>query len=326
MIDELHTNSVNEVNTKTESKIKKTRGNKLDKAGTVFLLCAVFTACIIVFLVGFVFYTSIPVFQQEGIGFITGSNWDYNDHVYGISVFIAGTIFLTITTIIIACPLSILTAIFLAEYSPPSVAKILRPMIELLVGIPSVVYGIFGLFVLERIFRFNVDPSISSVLGYIPIFRNLQPSTGLGLLLASTILSIMILPTITSLSVEAIKSVPREYKEASISLGATKWETIKKVVLPVGSSGIIAAIVLGIMRAMGETMAVVMLFGGQMHVSGSLLDTGYAMTSKILNDIPYYISDPEATSALFGIAAVLIVFEVITAAAARYIGGRKKWS
>ena len=326
MIDELHTNSVNEVNTKAEPKIKKARGNKLDKARIVFLLCAVFTACIIVFLVGFVFYTSIPVFQQEGIGFITGSNWDYNDHVYGISVFIAGTIFLTITTIIIACPLSILTAIFLAEYSPASVAKILRPMIELLVGIPSVVYGIFGLFVLERMFRYNINPSISAVLGFIPIFRNLQPSTGLGLLLASTILSIMILPTITSLSVEAIKSVPREYKEASISLGATKWETIKKVVLPVGSSGIIAAIVLGIMRAMGETMAIVMLFGGQMHVSGSLLDTGYAMTSKILNDIPYYISDPEATSALFGIAAVLIVFEVITAAAARYIGGRRKWS
>ena len=116
-------NSVNEVNAKTESKIKKTRGNKLDKARIVFLLCAVFTACIIVFLVGFVFYTSIPVFQQEGIGFITGSNWDYNDHVYGISVFIAGTIFLTITTIIIACPLSILTAIFLAEYSPPSRRK-----------------------------------------------------------------------------------------------------------------------------------------------------------------------------------------------------------
>ncbi len=326
MIDELHSNNVNEINATTESKIKKIRGNKLDKAGIVFLLCAIFTACIIIFLVGFVFYTSIPVFQHEGIGFITGSNWDYNDHVYGISVFIAGTIFLTITTIIIACPLSILTAIFLSEYSPPLVAKILRPMIELLVGIPSVVYGIFGLFVLERIFRFNINPAISSVLGFIPIFKNLQPSTGLGLLLASVILSIMILPTITSLSVEAIKSVPREYKEASISLGATKWETIKKVVMPVGSSGIIAAIVLGIMRAMGETMAVVMLFGGQMHVPGSLFDTGYAMTSKILNDIPYYIADPEATSALFGIAAVLIVFEVITAAAARYIGGRKKWS
>jgi phosphate transport system permease protein len=299
---------------------------KPDVPGLIFLICSIITISIIVFVVGFVFYTALPTFQREGLNFIFGSDWDYNQNQYGALVFIGGTIALTVVTIAIACPLSILTAIFLAEYSPARVTKILRPMIELLVGIPSVVYGIFGLFVLQSMFKHNINPGVSSVLGFIPILRNLQPYTGTGLLLASVILSIMILPTITSLSIEAIYSVPREYKEASISLGATKWETIKKTVLPIASPGIISAIVLGIMRAMGETMAVVMLFGSQMHIPGSLFDTGYAMTSKILNDIGYWVAVPTARSALFGLAAVLIFFEVITVAAARIIGGRKKWS
>jgi len=297
-----------------------------DLPGLIFLLCGIITILIIVFLIGFIFYTAFPTFQSQGLYSIFGTNWDYTQHQYGMLVFICGTIALTVVTIAIACPLSILTAIFLAEYSPPRLTKVMRPMIELLVGIPSVVYGIFGLFVLGNMFKYNINPGISSVLGFIPIFRNLQPSTGEGLLLASIVLSIMILPTITSLSVEAINSVPREYKEASISLGATKWETIKKAIMPVASSGILTAVVLGVMRAMGETMAVVMLFGGQMHIPGSLFDTGYAMTSKILNDIGYWVAVPEGRSALFAIAAVLIVFEVITVAAARAIGGRKKWS
>jgi phosphate transport system permease protein len=325
MIEEIYTTVQKEFFNSRSSK-RSAFLKKLDVPGIVFLLCGIITILIIVFLIAFIFYTALPTFQNEGLGFITGINWDYSQHEYGALALIAGTIVLTVTTIAIACPLSVLTAIFLAEYSPPAVTKALRPMIELLVGIPSVVYGIFGLFVLEKTFRYNINPSISSVLGSIPIFRNMEPSTGTGILLASTVLSIMILPTITSLSVEALNAVPREYKEASISLGATKWETIKKVVVPVASSGMITAVVLGIMRAMGETMAVVMLLGGQMHIPGSFLDTAYAMTSKILNDIGYYVADDEARSALFAIAAVLIAFEVITVAAARYIGGRNKWS
>lgn len=297
---------------------------KIDIPRIAFLLCAILAISIIVFIIGFIFYTAMPTFQKQGIEFITGTTWDYNTHVYGIWIFMAGTIWLTITTIVIACPISIFAAIFLAEYSPQWMAKILRPMIELLVGIPSVVYGIFGLYILGNVFRDNIDPFISSTLGFIPIFH--APSTytgGTGVLLASTVLSIMILPTITSLSIEAIKAVPVEYKDASIAIGATKWETTKKVVLPVASSGIITAVLLGVMRAMGETMAVVMLLGGQMHIPGSILDTGFAMTSKILNDIPYWVMDDQALSALFGIAAVLIIMELIVLVAAKIIGGKK---
>ena len=193
-------------------------------------------------------------------------------------------------------------------------------MIELLVGIPSVVYGIFGLFVLNDLFRDYINPFMSSTLGFIPIFHYPNPSTGIGILLASTVLAIMILPTITSLSIEAINAVPQEYKEASVAIGATKWETTKKMVIPVASSGILTAVVLGVMRAMGETMAIVMLMGNTLHIPGSIMDTGYAMTSKILNDITFYVAYDEPRSALFGIAAILILSEVLIVWVAHFIG------
>lgn len=294
----------------------------LEISRIAFLMCAILSISIIIFILGFIVYTAIPTFQNEGIGFITGTTWSYTSHEYGILDFILGTLCVTLMTVIMACPLSIITAIFLAEYSPRWMTIILRPMIELLVGIPSVVYGIFGLFVLENVFTNTINPFISSTLGFIPIFRNLHPNTGVGILLASVVLSIMILPTIASLSIEAINAVPNEYKEASLAIGATKWETTKKVVLPIALSGILMAVVLGLMRAMGETMAIVMLTGNNMHIPGSFLDTVYAMTSKILNDIPFYVADDEGRSALFGIAAVLIIFEVIMVAAARFIGSR----
>ncbi len=136
----------------------------------------------------------------------------------------------------------------------------------------------------------------------------------------------MVLPTITVLAEDAIRSVPREYKEASYGVGATKWDTILKMILPVASSGIITAIVLGIMRAMGETMAIVMLMGNSNKIPGSIFDIGYAMTSKILNDIGLYIADDEGRAALFGIAAVLFVIEMLFVLAIRAFGKRRNQS
>ncbi|MEA1870568.1 MAG: phosphate ABC transporter permease subunit PstC, partial [Euryarchaeota archaeon] len=224
---------------------------------------------------------------------------------------------------LLAVPVSVFTAIFLSEFAPAPVAKIMRPMVELLVGIPSVVYGIFGLFVLENIFQDKIDPFLSGTLGsFIPFFHDPSPNSGSGVLLASTILAVMVLPTIIALSEDAMRAVPFEYKEASFALGATHWETIRKIVLPTASGGILAATVLGMMRAMGETMAIVMLLGNSAHIPSSVMDTGYAMTSKILNDIGYYCAMDEPRSALFGIAAVLFAMEIIFVAAARKVGGK----
>lgn len=288
----------------------------------VFLLCSITTAFVTIFFVGFIFYTAYPAFAREGLGFITGSVWDYGNNIYGIRIFIAGTLILTVVTLILALPLSIFTAIFLAEFAHPRVASIVRPLVELLVGIPSVVYGIFGLFVLHDIFRDHINPFIDNILGFIPIFANTSPSSATGVLLASVVLAIMILPTIVALSEDAIRSVPQEYREASFSVGATHWETIRKVVIPAASGGIMGSVILGTMRAMGETMAIVMLMGNTQKIPTSILDTGYAMTSKILNEIGYYVAVDEARSALFGIAAVLFAIEIVFVALARKIGGR----
>lgn len=286
---------------------------------TYFLLSTILTILVVVFFVGFIFYTGFPVLNKEGMGFLTGTSFNYDTGEYGIFIFLAGTLIVTVVTMVIACPLSILSAIYLAEYAPSWLENIMRPMIELLVGIPSVVYGIFGLFMLQGIFRYYINPSISAVLGFIPIFYYDPSSDGLGVLLASTVLAIMILPTITIITQESIRSVPKELREASFALGSTKWETIKKLLIPTASSGILTAIILGIMRAMGETMAIVMLLGNSPKVPSTIFDHGYAMTSKILNDIGHYVSMDDPRSALFAVAAVLFMIEILFVASIRLV-------
>jgi phosphate transport system permease protein len=300
------------------------KGIKLDMQELLSLVsCLVVLLAVLVFI-GFIFYTAMPVFQKEGlINFIFGTEWNYDTGVFGIRIYVIGTLILTLVTIILALPVSLFTAIFLSEFAPVKVASVVRTMIELLVGIPSVVYGVFGLRVLRGVFRDYLDPFLNSISTVLPFFHDFTAGTGYGILLASTVLAIMILPTITSLSEYAMRSVPSEYRDASISLGATEWETIRKVVLPASRNGITSAIILGTMRAVGETMAVVMLIGGTAYIPKSLLDTGYPMTAKILNDIGDYISTPESRSALFGIAAVLFIVEIFFVGIARVVGGKK---
>ncbi len=289
----------------------------------LFLMCSIFITFIVIFFVGFIFYTALPVFKSQGLYFITGDQWNYGKNIYGIRTYISGTIIMTVVTLIMAVPLSIFTAIFLSEIASPRLASTIRPFIELLVGIPSVVYGIFGLFVLENIFQNSIEPLIDSLLGFIPIFVDVNPGSGVGVLLASTVLAIMVFPTITTISENAIRSVSIENRHASYSLGANRWETIRRVVLPASSGGIMSAVVLGMMRAMGETMAIVMLLGNSNCIPSSIMAPGYAMTSKILNDIGHHFSEPEPRAALFGIAAVLFAIEIIFVAVSRSLGGSK---
>ncbi|MGP8322193.1 MAG: hypothetical protein ACT6FE_07750 [Methanosarcinaceae archaeon] len=173
----------------------------------LLLTCVIATAIITTFFIAFIFHTALPVFKSEGIGFLTGTKWSYSEGVYGIRIFITGTLVMTGVTLLLAVPVSIFTAIFLSEFAPSRVANIMRPAIELLVGIPSVVYGIFGIFVLEDIFQDTIDPFLSGTLGFIPFFHDPSPNGGSSILLASTILAVMILPTITALSENAVTAV-----------------------------------------------------------------------------------------------------------------------
>lgn len=289
----------------------------MDYPKYLFLLCTLLTGAIVLFMVVFILYQAFPVFLKEGVNFLMGMRWDYEESTYGIMPFIIGTVTVTAMTLLIACPIGIFTAIYLAEWAPPWAERIIRPSIELLVGIPSVVYGVFGLYVLGILFRDHIDPFIDRNLGFIPIFRDVHPESGEGILLTAIVLTIMILPTIIALSQESMKAVPQEYREGSLALGATKWDTIKKCVVPAAASGIIASIVLGMMRAMGETMAVVMLIGNNPGIPDSIFSYVYPMTSKILNDIGYRVAFDEPRSALFGIAVILFFIELVFVAIVR---------
>lgn len=284
---------------------------------SLFLFAAVAATLVFVMLF-FMIMTAYPVLAKEGLGFIIGTEWNYEKHTYGIGKFISGTLWLTVTTLALVIPIGMLTAIFLAEIAPKWLDNSLRSLIELLVGIPSVVYGIFGFFILENIFEHQINPAISAVLGWIPIFEN-RPTTGLGIFLASVVLAVMVLPTVVALSREAMKSVPQAYREASFALGATRQETIFRVVLPAATQGIMTSIVLASMRAMGETMAIAMLMGGLNKVPTSIFDGGTAMTTKILSDIGYYSAMEEPRAALFGIAVVLFLIEMVFVAALRLV-------
>ena len=293
---------------------------KHDLPHLVFLGSAAVTGLIVVLMFGFIFWTAIPVFLHEGPGFILNSVWNYDTDQYGIFLYIVGTLIVTAVTLAIAVPLGIMTTIYLAEFAPPSLEKILRPLIELLVDIPSIIYGLFGFLFLRYIFRDTIDPAIGNLLGFIPIFRNLDPGGGTHILLAAVILTIMVLPTIVALSQDAMKAVPREYREGSLALGATRWETVTRVVIPAAWSGIITSIILAMMRAMGETMAVVMVAGNSAQgLPPTILSPVYPMTAKMLNDVGTWAAVPMPRSALFGIAAVLFVMEILFVAVARMV-------
>jgi phosphate transport system permease protein len=293
-----------------------------DKPYLFFLSSAIFLIVLTSVLIGTILWEAYPGLSRNGItDFIFGTSFGGPDGRYGIWHFIMGTFWMTAVTMCMAVPLGLFTAIYLAEFAHPKVRSILKSSIELLVGIPSVVYGIFGLFILKDPLRDHFNPLVSNTLGtIIPIFRVPANSDGTGVFLASVILTVMVVPTIISIAEDSLRSVKREYREGSTALGATQWETIQKVVIPTALSGIMAGVTLGLTRAVGETMAIVMLLGNVTKTPTSIFDTGYAITSKILNDIPSaYGSYPEVASALFGMAAILFVIDSIFIAAARFI-------
>jgi len=282
------------------------------------------SGALVCMMLGFMVWIAWPVLSAEGIGFIINSEWSYSAHTYGIGKFIVGTIWLTLVTLVLTLPIGIATAIFLSELVPRWLDGILRSFIELLVGIPSVVYGLFGYIILEPIFRDTLNPTISSVFGWIPFIGQNDPTTGLGIFLAAVVLTVMILPTVVALSREAMRAVPDQLREASYAMGTTKQETIFRIVIPSAFGGIMTSVVLATMRAMGETMAIAMLMGGLNKAPTTLFDGGTVMTTKILADIGYYFASPEPRAALFGIAVVLFLIEMGFVAVLRLISNRWK--
>jgi phosphate transport system permease protein len=259
---------------------------------------------------------SLPSIRAFGLPFLTSSTWDPVRHSFGAWPFIYGTVVSSLIALFIAVPVSLGLAIFLSDLAPHGLRKPLGFLVELLAAIPSVVYGFWGIFVLVPFLREHVQPFLGEHFGSLPFFQG--PPLGFGMLAAGVVLAIMIVPTITSISREVLKAVPQTHREAAIGLGATPWDTIRYAVLPSARSGIAGAIILGLNRALGETMAVTMVIGNRPKASASLFDPAYSMASVIANEFAEADSDIYL-SALSQIALLLFAVALIMNFVARWL-------
>ena len=259
-----------------------------------------------------------PALSQFGFSFITESTWDVGAGKFGAAPAIFGTLVSSAIALAIATPLALGVSIFLSEIAPKWLRQPVGFLVDLLAAIPSVVYGLWGVFVLIPILRDPVGPFLSQTLGLgkTPLFSG--PNYGYSMLAAGIILAIMILPFISAVTREVLLAVPRSQREAALALGATRWEMIRDAVIPYARSGIIGGIILGLGRALGETMAVTMLIGNRAEISASLFAPGYTMASLIANEFSEATSDLHL-SALMAVGAVLFAVTLIVNALARWL-------
>jgi phosphate transport system permease protein len=260
---------------------------------------------------------SRPLAKEHSLwGFITGLTWDPVEDKFGALSFLYGTLVTSAVSILVAVPIAIGLSLFITQFAPPKLGRVLTTPVELLAAIPSVVYGLWGLFVLVPLLRESVEPWLGKYFGWLPLFRG--PPIGLGYLASGLILAVMILPTIVAVSVEVMKTTPEANREAALALGATKWEAVMMAVIPYSRAGILGAVLLGLGRALGETMAVTMVIGNSPQIAASLFAAGYSLPAVIANEFA------EATSnvhigALAGLALILFATTFILNAGARLL-------
>lgn len=260
----------------------------------LFLLCACMSIVAVALICVFLFANGIPAMKEIGVfDFLLGTKWTPKNEPasYGILPMIIGSLCVTFGAVVIGVPIGMLTAVFLSRFCPKRLHRVLEPLVQLMAGIPSIIYGFFGLVVM------------------VPLARNLPNCTGVSLLTASVLLGIMILPTVINLSESAVNAVPDSYYEGALALGATKERAVFFAVLPAAKSGILAAVVLGIGRAIGETMAVIMVAGNQPRIPSSILTGVRTMTANIVMEMGY--ATGLHREALIATGVVLFVFILI---------------
>ncbi len=253
---------------------------------------------------------------RYGLGFITGRTWDPVAEEFGAFPLIFGTLLSSLLALLIAVPLSLGVAIYLTEFAPRAIRQPIAFVIELLAAIPSVVYGLWGIFVLVPVLKATVFPFLRDTLGFLPFFQG--PIYGPSMLSASIILAIMVMPFIMSVAREVLLAVPGTQREAALALGATRWEAVMSAIVPYARSGIIGAVILGLGRALGETMAVTMLIGNRHEIASSLFAPGYTMAAVIANEFSEAATDIHF-SALAYVAFVLFLLTVLVNAVARLL-------
>ncbi|MGA7577771.1 MAG: phosphate ABC transporter permease subunit PstC [Desulfobaccales bacterium] len=263
----------------------------------IFRRLAVASALLIPVLMGGIFIAllqqSWPAIKRFGFGFLVSNTWNPVTEKFGAVSSIYGTLVSTVIAMVIAVPLSIALALFLVELAPPRASGVVGTIIELLAAIPSIIYGMWGMFIFAPFMANYIQPALGKTLGWLPLFQG--PPMGIGMLTAGIILAFMVLPFICAITRDVFNLVPNVVKEAAYGMGATTWEVTYKVTIPYGLVGIIGAVFLGLGRAMGETMAITFVIGNSNHISASLFAPGNSIASILANEFteattPIYIS------------------------------------
>jgi phosphate transport system permease protein len=291
-------------------------GDRIYEVATT--ICALIVPALVISIAVAIFAAALPAFARLGFSIVSTTDWDVAGGNFGAAPAVFGTLVSSFVALIIATPLAIGVAIFLSEFSPRWLRQPVGFLVDLLAAIPSVVYGLWGIFVLIPLLREQLMPFLRDRLhlGATPFFSG--PAYGPSMLAAGLILAIMALPYISAVSREVLMAVPRSQREAALALGATRWEMIRDAVLPYARSGIIGGIMLGLGRALGETMAVTMVIGNTPAISASLFAPGYTMASLIANEFSEATSDLHL-SALMAVGASLFVITLIINAIARWL-------
>jgi phosphate transport system permease protein len=285
-------------------------------ARLVTFLFAVSTVLVTLLLILELWRDSALARHKFGLQFFFTRVWDPIAEQFGALPFIYGTLVTATVSLVIAVPLGIGAAIFLAELAPARLSDSLEFFIDLLAAVPSVIYGLLGVFIVVPLMRDYVQPGLKNTLGFLPLFSG--PAYGVGFLTAGIVLAIMVIPYIISVSREVLMSVPRDQREAALSLGATRWESTWKVVVPFARTGITGSIFLALARALGETMAVTMVIGNTPTISASLFSPGYSIAAVIANEFTEATGDLYL-SALIELGLVLFLLTFLLNGAARLL-------
>jgi phosphate transport system permease protein len=305
---------------RAQPKILRRLGREANPSDLVFrALVATFAATVLVVVAAMAFEmarASFPSIPHFGLGFVVSSSWDPVRDSFGALPFIYGTVVSSLIALVLAVPVALGVAVFLTELAPLRLRTPIGFTVELLAAVPSVVYGLWGIFALAPLLRDHVEPMLASVFGFLPLFQG--PHQGYGMLAGGTILAIMILPTIASVSREVLRAVPDSYREGALALGATRWESLRDVVLPFARSGLTGAVILGLGRALGETMAVTMVIGNRAEISASLFAPSYTMASVIANEFTEATGDLYLSS-LSEIGLLLFVVTLLLNIVARLL-------
>jgi phosphate transport system permease protein len=293
---------------------------RADYGDRIFRLLLTLAALTVPILLAFLVYElwsgAALAIGEFGLGFVTSSTWDPVAEQFGALPLLFGTLLSSFVALLIAVPLSLGVAIYLTEFAPRAVRQPVAFLIGLLAAIPSVVYGLWGIFVLIPLLRTTAFPFLRDTLGFLPFFQG--PIYGPSMLSAGIILAIMVMPYIMSVSREVLVAVPNTQREAALALGATRWEAVRTAVIPYARSGIIGAVILGLGRALGETMAVTMVIGNRHEIAASLFAPGYTMAAAIANEFTEAVGDLHL-SALAYVAFFLFIVTVLVNAAARLL-------